>query len=381
MRAGIPTREITLPKARKPLLKPPNPLSFIEGWARRPKASITRFTAEQIAFLQWAFDGGDTVNRRKIKHSEARRLMESKFCDTSPESAFSTRLRLTEQQIQSWFSSRRAKINKEQAREQERAARAVIDRAISEVSVTCELGEGLEGANGEGGGGLGLGEQASGGDECESMSDGEAGAAGSSGGVGASGIDEGAVSAPLLRGGGGAPVVDEDVSDLTRGACGDESVNPQGTVWFVVREEWEEDGGFEVWELQGSVAGERSFSKVLQPEQLVSVFHGRKWVHEVALLDVGQGCRHTNALKDRGTVSVRLGVSGSRRFAPRLGRPGETREIEQATYGHVWVQIQGMSYWNFTDSSGKLRSPSFVFTSEQALIKEAYGILRSSEED
>lgn len=351
--AGAPGRSLALPKAQQPLPRPDTLIDFGEGWARRPKASNTRFTPEQIDFLKWAFNGCGTVNNRKIKHSEARVRMVEKFTDSNSTSPYFRGLVLSEKQIQSWFSSKRAELNKEQVQ----AAQVVISRAISEVSVACELGEGVEDDDVEGddngGAGSGIGDLEV---TCK-------------GGQ----VGEGGESESWMQGGSVVPAADGGLSDSMEISSCDELVNPQGSLWLVVCEEWEEDRGFEVWELGVGVSD--GLNKVLTPEQLVSVVQGRKWVHESDLLDEGQVCQETRALKDKGKHAVLLGKAGSRRFAPRLGRSGDMKMIEPASYGAMWLQIEGLPCRNFIDRAKKLRTPSFVFTSEDALIDEAYQML------
>lgn len=158
-------------------------------------------------------------------------------------------------------------------------------------------------------------------------------------------------------------------------------VQLEGSLWVVVREEWEEDAGFVVWELDLPGLQNGIPVTVLGPEQLVRVCRGRKWVHEPGLLDVAQMCKPTLALKDRGGTEVRLGVRGSRRFAPRLGIKGEMSEMVPVDHGHAWVQILDVSFTSFMDRTvKKIRSPTFVFSSEQALVESAYAKLRADDE-
>jgi hypothetical protein len=112
------------------------------------------------------------------------------------------------------------------------------------------------------------------------------------------------------------------------------SAQPDGVLYVVVCEEWEEygtSGGFVVWELMKD-DGETILT--LSVEELGIKRKGRKWVHEVSLLAKGQMTAETNALKDK-VVSVRLGLCGERRFAPRVGRAGEMKEIEPGGAGRA----------------------------------------------
>lgn len=167
---GASERQISLPKPKLQLTGPRTLETFVEGHGKRPKTSNARFTKEQIEFLVWAFNGGDTTNGRKIKQTEARLEMQKKFTATSQNDPYSSRLVLDEGQIVSWFSSRRAQLKEQMAREErERVVRAtsaehvVINRAFTEVSVAHELGQEEEG-DGEHVGIVGGGNQDGGGD-------------------------------------------------------------------------------------------------------------------------------------------------------------------------------------------------------------------------
>jgi hypothetical protein len=245
--------------------------------------------------------------------------MVQKFNVSAVGDPFSNRLVLSHKQIKSSLSTQAAKMR-------HRVFDKVVNSAVSEVSA----GLILAGEGGEGGGG-GAGEKSTGGDE---------------------------------GGGDDRPPAGLDV-------CSPSTMESGTLLYVVVCQEWKDDKGFEVWELR---RGSGETKSTLGVEELSSMQEGRKWVHEVSLLAKKQQTAATDALKDK-TVSVRLGLSGQRRFAPRVGRGGEMKEIEPAQEGDTWVMIDGGQYEEYTDRDGVKRSPSFVFTSEDAVVSAAYAAL------
>jgi hypothetical protein len=313
--------------------------ALLEGWARRPKQITTWFTAEQLAFLQWLFNGaGDS--HRKVKENEGRVHMVQRFNVSTVGDPFSNRLVLSQKQIKSWTSAQAAKMR-------HRVFETVVNNAVSEVSAGLILdGEGGEG--GEGGGG-GAGEKSRGGDE------------GGDDDRPPAGLD---VCSP-------ATVEAGTVQGSVPEQVGPEG--PDGVMYVVVCQDWEEDKGFVLWELRLELGAEE-LGRTLSVEELGRMREGRKWVHEASLLAKKQQTAATDALKDK-TVSVRLGLSGQKRFAPRVGRAGEMKEIEPAQEGDTWVRIDGGLYEEITDRDGVKRSPSFVFTTEDAVVSAAYAAL------
>jgi hypothetical protein len=98
-------------------------------------------------------------------------------------------------------------------------------------------------------------------------------------------------------------------------------------LWTVVREIWKEDDGFILWEREDDELLDGV--KVMPYEYMEGKCMGRKWVHEVCLLDKSQKTSSAVALKDKGSgaSSLLLGKVGEKRFGPRRGRAHAFTEI------------------------------------------------------
>jgi hypothetical protein len=80
------------------------------------------------------------------------------------------------------------------------------------------------------------------------------------------------------------------------------------------------------------------------------------------------------ALKDKGSraSSLLLGKVGERRFGPRVGRAHAFTEIVPADEGEVWLRVEQREFVSFTDRNGAVRTPTFVFENESAVVSAAY---------
>ena len=139
----------------------------------------------------------------------------------------------------------------------------------------------------------------------------------------------------------------------------------KGALYAVVREEWEEEKGFEVWELEEKVGGWGP----LDDKSMVSWIRGRKWVHDSTLLDAGQAREDADDLPDKPKGGGKLGKKGERRFAASEGRRWATFvNIQPAQHGHVWLKIHGEKIEKY----GKRDRLSFVFKTQKTIITRAY---------
>ena len=148
----------------------------------------------------------------------------------------------------------------------------------------------------------------------------------------------------------------------------------KGALYAVVREEWEEEKGFEVWELEEKVAGWGP----LDDKSMVSWIRGRKWVHDSTLLDAGQAREDADDLPDKPKGGGKLGKKGERRFAASEGRRWATFvNIQPAQHGHVWLKIHGEKIEKY----GKRDRLSFVFKTQKTIITRAYERLVNMNEE
>ena len=86
----------------------------------------------------------------------------------------------------------------------------------------------------------------------------------------------------------------------------------KGALYVMVREEWQEDQGFEVWELEENVGGRDALSD----ELLLTQVRGRRWVHNMTLVEKGAATEVASDLPDKPVGGGKLGKKGQRRFAP-----------------------------------------------------------------
>lgn len=141
--------------------------------------------------------------------------------------------------------------------------------------------------------------------------------------------------------------------------------------------------GFELWEICHDKLKE-SYKEVtcLDMFDMEHPFLGRKWVHESVLLDVGQSKVPCHNLMDKkGGSALNLGKPGERRFAPRVAKAGEMKQIVPADIGDVWCRVRvNEGEWDpdsYVDTFRKPRSPSFVFQREETVVRRAYEILHT----
>ena len=96
----------------------------------------------------------------------------------------------------------------------------------------------------------------------------------------------------------------------------------EGTLYLVVSQQWKyrDVRGYELWELEKK--GAQSGSAVLDVQELGEVVRGRKWVHDLSLMTLGQKEVRAPDLMDKNPALAvpELGEAGKRRFAPRLER-------------------------------------------------------------
>lgn len=159
------------------------------------------------------------------------------------------------------------------------------------------------------------------------------------------------------------------------------SLEEGNSLFCVVKEEWGEMRGFVIWELENSAADvealrdcENSRSS-LRMEAIDEKFRGRMWIHEGALIDRGQKKENCQNLMDK-TFPAPLGKPGERRFAPRVGRSGFMSEVVPGDEGDFWLLLNqddfGSPQKEFLDSTGRKRSPTFVFRTEKNVVDLAY---------
>jgi hypothetical protein len=140
----------------------------------------------------------------------------------------------------------------------------------------------------------------------------------------------------------------------------------KGNLYVVVREEWEDDKAFEVWELEEDVGGWTP----LNDEQVLQSVRGRKWVHDITLLQKGDQTEVATDLPDKPTGGGKLGKKGQRRFAPSTGRRwSQFVTIQPAQWGAVWLKIGGEKLEMYGSRV------SFVFRSQGVVVDRAYTAL------
>jgi hypothetical protein len=89
---------------------------------------------------------------------------------------------------------------------------------------------------------------------------------------------------------------------------------------------WKEQLGYELWEVLGLEDDDEDAMPVEWTEGSVKA---RKWVHEASLMRARERGVPATALADKGkgAASLLLSPPGHRRFAPRLGKAHEMRDI------------------------------------------------------
>ena len=272
-----------------------------EGWALKggtgsvaSAAKGKRFDEAQREFLMSVFDAG-VLTGHKIKEAEAHVMMVLKFNQRGADLLYSSRKVLLVKQIKSWLST-------ECGRRKKLAAKAVFHRGLKEVVEAAYLR--VEGGGGEE-------------EEEEELAD--AGREGDDG-EGDGGGAAGGLASSSLGAGGGVARKRADVTQVLQ------EVECSGVLFVVVKEIWEDLLGFEVWEIEGDGGAD-----VLCEESMISKVRARKWVHEVSLLSAGQVVAETECLMDKsngGKGLGKLGKPGERRFASRIGRASDMKEIE-----------------------------------------------------
>ena len=151
----------------------------------------------------------------------------------------------------------------------------------------------------------------------------------------------------------------------------DAEVLMQRSLYVVVTEQWEEINGFEVWELEEDVG----CVCTLSDEFMLRLVRGRKWVHDITLLEKGQPTEVATDLPDKPTGGGKLGKKGKRRFAPATTRRwAEFVNIQPAQWGGVWLKIGGEKLEMF---KGRV---SFVFKSQVIAVQQAYESLSSRDD-
>ena len=284
-----------------------------QGWARKGggKKKIT-FTREQKDWLRAIFDhqGGT-----KIKEHDAHTRMKEKFNDSAPDAPYSYKLVLSAAQIKNWFSS-------EASRRRKLAAKVVVEQSATELEASRDLSR------------ADMNEDA-GTDQAEQPLDG--------------------------------PESRQLVSDKNKDPL------LQGALFVVVKEDWEEEKGFEVWEMK--VEDSHIQNGVLTPSSMFSHIQGRKWIHEASLMSSGQRKGPPDDLPDKSSSVTHLALAGQRRFAPRCGRREKFDLVKPVDHGHVWVQIREEQVEYFEDTLTHHQRLSFVFQNQEDLVRQAYDIL------
>jgi len=98
-----------------------------------------------------------------------------------------------------------------------------------------------------------------------------------------------------------------------------------GSLWLVIKEEWDDVRGFEVWETRSTYT-----CQVLPEDMMMCEVPARKWIHGLALMTPLQvTVVDTVCLMDKlgGGLGKKLGKPGERRFAPRTGRAFDMTKI------------------------------------------------------
>jgi hypothetical protein len=98
------------------------------GWALKGQSKRSGgFTQEVYEFLKGIFDH----RAYKVKEAEAKKMMEAKFTERDEGHAYYRGLVLGEGQIKAWLSS-------EKRRRQDRAAKQVVDQAITSLALDID---------------------------------------------------------------------------------------------------------------------------------------------------------------------------------------------------------------------------------------------------
>jgi hypothetical protein len=232
-----------------------------------------------LEFLAGIFDH----KAYKMKEAKAKKLMEVRFNERDEEHAYYRGLVLDEGQIKGWLSS-------EKKRRQDRAARKVVNQAITSLALDIDSAAP---------------------EEEVAIQDSNLTEVGERGGS----------SSAHDRGSSETEMNDASHEEET---C---VKNDVPFLWIVVREIWKADDGFIIWEIEDDELLDGV--KVMPCEYMEGKCMGRKWVHEACLLDKSQKTSSAVALKDKGSgaSSLLLGKVGERRFGPRLGRAHAFTEI------------------------------------------------------
>ena len=296
------------------------------GWALRSTAQRgPTLTASQREFVKQVFD----LVGKKVKGAEAAEMMAKKFSSTSQDSPFYRGLRLTSRKLQYYLST-------EAKKRRNTAAREVIDRGLLSLHRDVDLGEGGDVVQQED---EGLAEMREVPEDGEGRGQGQAN--GREGEEGGGARDDEQEDLPLPE-----PEAEESAGiEIADEACGAWR-EPEGfggvgkpvenvNLWCVVREAWEDDKGFVLFELASE--GGRDLEAddgVMDFSLMENPVMGRKWVHEACLMHVKQPKAPAVALKDKTFgkgIALKLGREGERRFAPRLGRAGQMQQIVPGT--------------------------------------------------
>jgi hypothetical protein len=91
------------------------------------------------------------------------------------------------------------------------------------------------------------------------------------------------------------------------------------------------------------------WADALSNEVLLAQVRGRRWVHDVTLVEKGAPTEVASDLQDKPVGGGKLGVKGQRRFAPSTGRRRADFETIQPTQrGTVWLKIgqEILHYYN-----------------------------------
>ena len=338
------------------------PPAVAQGWARKNVGRThTKFTEAQVHFLRAMFDA-HLEGGHKVRESEAHAKMKAEFTDLRPDAVYSKTLVLTTAQIKSWFSQekvRRCAVGKRLA------AKAVIERTALELATAADISD-KEGTSLQGGE-----EGEEGGEGVEDME----GAAGGQGWESGARGDNMEVSHDNQVGW----AHEEGIQNRTRQE-GDSQVAMEGralipgALYAVVTEQWEEEKGFEVWELEENVGG----CDPLDHKLMLSWVKGRKWVHDSTLLDAGQLREEANDLPDKPRGGGKLGRKGERRFAVSEGRRwAQFVNIQPAQHGQIWLKILSEKIEKY----GPRDRLSFVFKSQLTVIRRAYEALVTMNEE
>lgn len=231
-------------------------------------------------------------------------MMKVKFNSRDPDSQFFFGRLLTQKQIKSWLSS-------EATRRRKKAAAAVLEQGLSELSVSLNLPGVMTAIDPAVDLDAGIG--------CSVGEFDESGNGSTSADMSAEQREGCVIGEGESESGGGDEI---DGSGITSSMI--EKVPLEHALYVGIMTEWEEEEGYMMWEIKTY-----DETPILSDEQMLTTLMGRRWVHEAPLLSSTQKkTSDLSSLKGKVAGGGRLGAQGERRFAAATGRAGEMKEIE-----------------------------------------------------